>query len=207
MVINRSKWSGQCPACTQWNSLQEELEMPLSSLRFEAQTINTSRPIKLNEVNLQQTPRILTLIKECDRLLGGGLVPGSLTLVGGDPGIGKSTLMLQLSYALAQQGLLVLYVCGEESVEQTSLRAQRLGIQTDNLFLLCETNFSEIKKHIDQLKPNVLIVDSIQIVYKAEISSAPGSVSQVRETTTEFMHLAKGRGIATFLIGACHQIR
>jgi DNA repair protein RadA/Sms len=129
------------------------------------------------------------------------LVPGSLTLVGGDPGIGKSTLMLQLSYALAKQGLIVLYICGEESVDQTSLRANRLGIQTDNLFLLCETNFSSIKSQIDQLNPNVLIVDSIQIVYKSEITSAPGSVTQVRETTTEFMHLAKGRGISTFLIG------
>ena len=125
----------------------------------------------------------------------------SIKLVGRVLGIGKSTLLLQLSYALAKQGLIVLYVCGEESVEQTSLRAHRLNIQTDHLFLLCETNFSLIKSQIDQLNPDVLIVDSIQIVYKSEITSAPGSVTQVRETTTEFMHLAKGRGIATFLIG------
>ncbi|CAF22997.1 DNA repair protein RadA [Candidatus Protochlamydia amoebophila] len=195
------KWLGQCPSCTNWNTFQEELELSSLPKRFESQTAITTRPIKLKEVKLQETPRIQTKIGECDRLLGGGLVPGSLTLVGGDPGIGKSTLMLQLSYALAKQGLIVLYICGEESVDQTSLRANRLGIQTDNLFLLSETNFSLIKSQIDQLNPDVLIVDSIQIVYKSEITSAPGSVTQVRETTTEFMHLAKGRGISTFLIG------
>jgi DNA repair protein RadA/Sms len=195
------KWIGQCPSCNQWNTFQEELELSSLSRRFEAQSTQTSRPIKINEVKLQETPRILTRIGECDRLIGGGIVPGSLTLVGGDPGIGKSTLMLQLSHSLASQGLVVLYVCGEESVEQTSLRAHRLNIQNDNLLLLCETNFSIIKNHIDQINPNVLIIDSIQIVYKSEITSAPGSVSQVRETTAEFMHLAKGRGIATFLIG------
>jgi DNA repair protein RadA/Sms len=195
------KWLGQCPSCRQWNTFQEELEMASLPRRFEAQPSNTSRPIKLNEIKLQETPRILTHISECDRLIGGGIVRGSLTLVGGDPGIGKSTLLLQLSHSLAKQGLIVLYICGEESVEQTSLRAQRLSIQTDHLLLLCETNFSIIKNHIDQINPDILIVDSIQIIYKSEITSAPGSVSQVRETTTEFMHLSKGRGIATFLIG------
>lgn len=195
------KWLGQCPSCHQWNTLHEELEMDSLPRRFEAQSAQASRPIKLKEVKLHQTPRLSTHIQECDRLLGGGLVPGSLTLIGGDPGIGKSTLMLQLANCLAEQGLTVLYICGEESVEQTSLRAHRLGIQNDHLLLLCETNFSLIKNSIDQINPQVLIVDSIQIVYKNEIASAPGSVSQVRETTTEFMHLAKGRGIATFLIG------
>ncbi len=195
------KWIGQCPSCNQWNTFQEELEMSSLSRRFEAQSPQASHPIKINDVKLQDMPRILTQIGECDRLLGGGIVPGSLTLVGGDPGIGKSTLLLQLSHSLAKQGLVVLYVCGEESVEQTSLRAHRLNIQTDHLLLLCETNFSLIKNQIDQINPDVLIIDSIQIVYKSEITSAPGSVSQVRETTAEFMHLAKGRGIATFLIG------
>jgi DNA repair protein RadA/Sms len=197
----QSKWLGQCPSCTQWNTFQEELELTSLPRRFEAQQTQASRPVKLHEVKLQDTPRIFSHISEFDRLIGGGIVPGSLTLVGGDPGIGKSTLLLQLSHSLSKQGLIVLYVCGEESVEQTSLRAHRLNIQTENLLLLCETNFSIIKSHIDQIQPNILIVDSIQIVYKSEITSAPGSVSQVRETTTEFMHLAKGRGIATFLIG------
>ncbi len=194
------KWAGQCPQCSQWNTLHEEVEF-VGSPRFQAQATTQNRPLRLKEVSLAETPRILTHMSECDRLLGGGIVPGSLSLVGGDPGIGKSTLMLQLSNALAKQGLIVLYVCGEESVEQTSLRAQRLGIDTDNLLLLNETNFGAIKLHIEQANPDIIVVDSIQIVYKSEISSAPGSVSQVRETATEFMHIAKGRGITTFLIG------
>ena len=192
------KWSGQCPQCSQWNTFHEEVEIPR---RFTTQTVEPSRPIRLKEVNLKKTPRILTQINEFDRLIGGGIVPGSLILVGGDPGIGKSTLMLQLSHALAKQGLIVLYVCGEESVEQLFMRAQRLNIEAENLLLLSETNFTQIKSHIDQIQPDVLIVDSIQIVYKSEIASAPGSVSQVRETASEFMHLAKGHNIATFLIG------
>jgi len=194
------KWSGQCPQCSQWNSLQEEVEIVEKS-RFAAQPTENTRPVRLKEISLEATPRICTHVKEFDRLIGGGIVPGSLTLIGGDPGIGKSTMMLQLSNALAKQGLLVLYVCGEESVEQTSMRAQRLQIDTDNLLLLSETNFNRIKAHIDQIKPDILVVDSIQIIYKSEISSAPGSVSQVRENASEFMHIAKGHGIATFLIG------
>lgn len=196
------KWTGQCPQCTKWNSMHEEVEVVGAKTRFEAQKAsNVSKPVRLKEVSHKETPRMRTQIHEFDRLIGGGLVPGSLSLVGGDPGIGKSTLLLQLSQALASQGLIVLYVCGEESVEQTSMRAQRLGIDTENLLLLSETNFSSIKANIDQLNPDILIIDSIQIVYKGEITSAPGSVSQVRETTTEFMHIAKGRQIATFLIG------
>jgi DNA repair protein RadA/Sms len=195
------KWSGQCLQCTKWNTFQEEVEIAESSRRFVAQPISAAKPIRLKEITVGNTPRIITHINEFDRLLGGGIVPGSLTLVGGDPGIGKSTLLLQLSQALAKQGKIVLYVCGEESVEQTSMRAHRLHVDSDNLYLLSETNFSLIKSHIDTIRPDILIVDSIQIVYKSEIPSAPGSVSQVRETATEFMHIAKGHGIATFLIG------
>lgn len=196
------KWAGQCSACFEWNSYKEEVEMSALPARFESLVSATaSRPVKLSEVKSDESPRRITGIGEFDRLVGGGIVPGSLTLVGGDPGIGKSTLLLQLSCALAKQGLTVLYVCGEESVEQTSMRARRLGIETENLLLLCETNFSLIKNQVDLVNPDILIVDSIQIVYKSEISSSPGSVSQVRETTTEFMHLAKGRGISIFLIG------
>ncbi len=196
------KWTGQCPQCTKWNSMHEEMEVTGAKPRFEAQRISSqSKPVRLKEISQKETPRICTHLREFDRLIGGGLVPGSLSLVGGDPGIGKSTLLLQLSQSLAKQGLIVLYVCGEESVEQTSMRAQRLEIDTENLLLLNETNFSAIKAQIDHVNPDILIIDSIQIVYKGEITSAPGSVSQVRETTTEFMHIAKGRGIATFLIG------
>jgi len=195
------KWLGQCPQCSQWSTLQEELEISEKSKRFEAQNIEGTKPVRLKEICLKEVTRLETKVSEFDRLMGGGVVPGSFTLIGGDPGIGKSTLMLQLSNVLAIQGLLVLYICGEESVEQTSMRAKRLDIETDNLLLLSETNFSLILKQVELLNPDVLIVDSIQIVYKSELSSAPGSVSQVRETAMEFMHLAKGRRITTFIIG------
>jgi DNA repair protein RadA/Sms len=195
------KWAGQCPQCKEWNTLNEELEVRESASRYFARPLETPRPVKLKEVSLKDTPRIQTRIQEFDRLIGGGVVPGSLSLIGGEPGIGKSTLMLQLSNAFASLGLMVLYVSGEESAEQTSMRAKRLKIDTENLLLLSETNFNRIHGHIEAVKPNILIVDSIQIVYKSEISSSPGSVSQVRENTNEFLHIAKGQGIATFLIG------
>jgi DNA repair protein RadA/Sms len=198
----QTKWTGQCPQCSKWNTLHEEVEISQPSGRFEYATSPTgSRPLKLKDISAGEIPRINTHIQECNRLFGGGLVAGSLTLIGGDPGIGKSTLTLQLSNALAKDGLTVLYVCGEESAEQTSMRARRLGLASENLYLLSETNFSLIKAQIDLLNPNVLIIDSIQIVYKPEITSAPGSVSQVRETATECMHIAKRKNIATFLIG------
>jgi DNA repair protein RadA/Sms len=197
----QAKWAGQCPTCQKWNTLQEEVDLKPSSFKFESESKKPQKPRRLSEVNLNETPRIKTNINEIDRLLGGGLVPGSLSLIGGDPGIGKSTLLLQLSQALTKKGLTVLYISGEESLEQTSLRARRLNLNSDKLFVLAETNFSLIKQEIDDLKPDVLVVDSIQIVYKPEIGSAPGSVTQVRETTTEFMHLAKGRSLSTFLIG------
>lgn len=186
--------------CQSWNSFVEEVDLP-ETQRFEAASEKAAQPMRIKDVKGVTFKRVETGILEFDRLMGGGIVSGSLTLVGGDPGIGKSTLMMQLSQALASQGLTVLYICGEESVEQTSLRAERLGVNSDHLYLLSETNFSRIKKHIDQLKPDILIVDSIQIVYKQDLASAPGSVSQVREITTEFMHIAKGMGISTFLIG------
>jgi len=195
------KWAGQCTQCSSWNTFAEEVEITGVTRRFEAQSVAPSRPVKLKEISQVDTPRIKTFIEEYDRLIGGGQVPGSYTLVGGDPGIGKSTLMLQLAFAFAKQGLIVLYVCGEESVEQTSLRANRLGVDSDNLYLLSETNFTHIKTQVDHINPDILIVDSIQIVYKSEISSAPGSVSQVRDTASEFMHIAKGKGITTFIIG------
>ncbi len=195
------KWAGQCPQCSRWNTLHEEVELSGVQKRYDSNPGTPQKPLRIKEIVIGESKKIKTFIQEIDRMIGGGIVSGSLTLVGGDPGIGKSTLLLQLSQALAKQNLLVLYVCGEESVEQTSMRAARLGVETDNLLLLNETNFALIKAQIDAFNPDVLIIDSIQIVYKPEISSAPGSVSQVRETATECMHLAKGRGITTFLIG------
>lgn len=198
---NQSKWTGNCSACKSWNTFVEEVEVPASSSRFQAENPLAAKPVRIGDVEQVRKERHKTGIGEFDRLMGGGVVVGSLTLVGGDPGIGKSTLMLQLADSLAKQGLTVLYLCGEESVEQTSLRAERLEIKSEKLYLLSETHFSRIKVHVDALHPDILIVDSIQVMYKSEIASAPGSVTQVREITTEFMHLAKGRGISTFLIG------
>ena len=198
---SQSKWSGRCPACSAWNTIEEEIEISPKGYKFESEIKTSVKPKRISEVSLEETPRFTTDVKELDRLFGGGIVPGSLTLIGGDPGIGKSTLMLQLSNRLAKKGLKVLYITGEESLEQTSLRAKRLGIDSENLYLLAESNFALIKHEIDDLKPDAIIADSIQIIYKPEITSSPGSVSQVRETTTEFMHLAKGRRISIFLIG------
>lgn len=196
----QKKWSGQCFQCSSWNTLHEEVIVQEKEKKFQSQT-QSSKPVRLNEITQSEISRILTDVKEFDRLMGGGIVPGSLTLIGGDPGIGKSTLMLQLSNVLAKKNLVVLYVCGEESVEQTSMRANRLGINSENLYLFSETNFNLIHHQIELLQPDVLIVDSIQIIYKSELTSAPGSVSQVRETTSEFMHISKGKNITTFIIG------
>ncbi len=194
------KWTGSCPTCKNWNTLIEEVAVQ-EEKRFVSKKESKAKAVRIQEVNASESKRTATRLGELDRLLGGGLVEGSLLLVGGEPGVGKSTLMLQIANALASQGLTVLYICGEESAEQTALRARRLGIDSAHLYLLSETNFSAIKAQIDQLKPNVAIVDSVQIVYKPELPSSPGSVVQVREIATEFMHLSKGHGITTFLIG------
>ncbi len=197
---SQPKWSGSCPTCKNWNTLIEDQLIP-EEKRFVSKKKESAKAIRIKDVNAVESKRIATRMGELDRLLGGGLVEGSLILVGGEPGVGKSTLMLQIANALASQGLTVLYICGEESAEQTSLRARRLGIDHNNLYLLSETNFSAIKAQIDQVQPDVAIVDSVQIVYKPELPSSPGSIVQVREVATECMHLSKGHGITTFLIG------
>lgn len=199
-----TKWAGSCPGCRGWNTLEEAPERLISKIaRRVSPGLETemSKPVRLKEVSGEKRARLQTGIGEFDRLLGGGLIAGSLTLVGGDPGIGKSTLLLQCSEGLGKGGNVVLYVTGEESLAQTSLRSERLGIQCEELFLLAETNVAEIITHVGKLKPDVLIIDSIQIMYKPEIASAPGSVVQVREIATDFLHLSKRKGITTFLIG------
>lgn len=198
---NQPKWTGSCPTCQNWNTFVEEAAIVEKKARFETKRPQSAKPIRIREVEPTSCKRLETKMGELDRLFGGGIVGGSLILVGGEPGVGKSTLMLQIANALAAQGLTVLYVCGEESAEQTALRALRLEIDHQNLYLLSETLFTAIRAQIDQLQPDVAIVDSVQIVYKAEIPSSPGSVVQVREIATEFMHLAKGQGVTTFLIG------
>jgi DNA repair protein RadA/Sms len=198
---SQAKWTGSCSSCQNWNTLVEELAVEEKKPRFESKRGQSAKPVRIRDVQTNESKRLVTKMGELDRLFGGGVVGGSLILVGGEPGVGKSTLLLQIANALCSQNLTVLYISGEESAEQTSLRARRLGIDPPNLYLLSETMFSSIRHQIDQLKPDVAIVDSIQIVYKSEIPSSPGSVVQVREVATEFMHLAKGEGITTFLIG------
>ncbi|MCC6127896.1 MAG: DNA repair protein RadA [Chlamydiae bacterium] len=195
------KWTGSCSQCQSWNTFVEEAVVEEKKLRFESKGLAPAKAVRLSEVQAGEFRRLSTEMGELDRLFGGGIVEGSLILVGGEPGVGKSTLMLHIAHSLAKQGLLVLYVCGEESAEQTALRARRLQVDHQNIYLLSETHFSQIKAQIDQIKPDIAIVDSVQIVYKAELPSSPGSVVQVREIATEFMHLAKGQGITTFLIG------
>lgn len=195
----QTKWTGSCSACSQWNTFVQEVETPQRHTSLQQRLV--SHPVRLDEVQEQETPRFSTRLSQCDRLLGGGIVVGSLNLLAGDPGIGKSTLMLHLAHNLASQNLKILYVCGEESVEQTAIRARRLKMVSDQIYFFNETNFEQIQTHIEQLKPQILIIDSIQILYKTEIPSAPGSVTQVRELATAFMHLAKKLNISTFLIG------
>jgi DNA repair protein RadA/Sms len=195
------KWTGSCSQCRNWNTLTEEAVVEEKKQKFESKRKEPARAVRITEVDTTLFKRIETKMGEVDRLFGGGIVEGSLVLVGGEPGVGKSTLLLQMAEALAKGGRKVLYICGEESAEQTSLRARRLGIEHENIYLLSETSFSAIRAQIDHIQPNVAIVDSVQIVYKSELPSSPGSVVQVREIATEFMHLAKGQGITSFLIG------
>lgn len=197
----QAKWSGQCSQCQTWNSLHEEAELTSSQMRYDRPSQRAPQAVRLSEVTVNEEARRSTQIAEFDRLVGGGLVEGSLSLIGGDPGIGKSTLLLQVANACAERGAKVLYVCGEESVEQTYARAQRLSISHPEIYFLSETDLTLIKDQINSLEPTLLIVDSIQIVYKGEIASAPGSVSQVRECAAELMRIAKGRSLTTFLVG------
>lgn len=196
------KWFGKCPGCQAWNSMVEETESVVKTQGMNAPIFHSKEKAQsIISIESDKEPRILTGIGELNRVLGGGIVPGSLVLVGGDPGIGKSTLLLQTSHALTIQGLRVLYISGEESVRQTKLRADRLGALSAELYVLCETNMESIEEAIEQIQPQFLVIDSIQTVFMPEVTSAPGSVTQVRECTTRFMRIAKIRGIATVLVG------
>lgn len=195
-----SKWMGQCPGCRQWNTFVEER---VSSVSKSVKTAmrEGSRPAVLSEISLEEEDRITTGLEELNRVLGGGLVAGSLILVGGDPGIGKSTLLLQVCRNLSEDQRDVLYVSGEESLKQIKLRANRIGEFNEHLKLLCETSLSVIEETIRHEKPGIVVIDSIQTMYQEEISSAPGSVSQVREATSVFLQLAKGLNISIFIVG------
>ena len=194
-----SKWLGQCPMCKEWNSFVEECVTTSNTAAVKA--AKEIRIVPLSEVKTENEERVTTEIKELDRVLGGGIVPGSLILVGGDPGIGKSTLLLQVCQKLAKKERKVLYISGEESLRQIKLRAQRMGKFNDHLLLLCETNLELIRNVIEKEKPDTVIIDSIQTMYSEDLSSAAGSVSQVREVTAAMMRVAKENNIAVFIVG------
>lgn len=190
------RWMGKCPECREWNTLLEERTSP-RKIALGA----SKQPERITSIESEQQARLLTKMKELNRVLGGGIVPGSLVLIGGDPGIGKSTLLIQISAQLAEREVTVLYVSGEESVQQTKLRADRLNIEADSLYVLAETNVRDIIQQISNIKPSFVVIDSIQTVFNEDISSAPGSVSQVRECTSAFMKVAKTEGIPIFIVG------
>ena len=200
-----ARWVGKCPNCEEWNSYVEETSVPRvdsGKMRVEIAAQAAAAPVLLKEVDMTQEKRFLTRIGEFDRVMGGGIVAGSVTLIGGDPGIGKSTIILQASCALARAGLKVLYVSGEESVKQAKMRADRVAqAANDNLFIVNEIDVQTITDYIYELKPQVVIIDSIQVVHLAELTSSPGSVAQVRESAAVLTQLAKTRGVALFLIG------
>lgn len=196
-----SKWMGQCPGCKEWNSFAEEPKIVTKKVTAAGVRKDAPQPKTLSEIQITESSRMTTGIGELDRVLGGGIVQGSLVLVGGDPGIGKSTLLLQVCRNLAQYQKRVLYISGEESLAQIRMRAERMGEFGGSLQILCETNLEDIREAITVVKPEVVIIDSIQTMYNENVSSAPGSVSQVRETTGVLMQIAKGMNIAIFIVG------
>lgn len=202
-----AKWFGQCPACKEWNTFVEEPVSKTKSVKGIAGTSQRAAassapvPVEINSVSFEENDRTSTGIAELDRVLGGGIVAGSLVLVGGDPGIGKSTLLLQMCYNLSAAGKDVLYISGEESLKQIKLRADRIGKCSGTLKLLCETSLDSIEDILTRNKPEIVIIDSIQTMYKEDVAAAPGSVSQVRETTSILMQLAKGLNITIFIVG------
>ena len=200
-----SKWMGQCPGCREWNTFVEELTVTASKSTSAKSGLGSgtgkSEPVQLSSIQIEEDDRVLTQIEELDRVLGGGIVPGSMVLVGGDPGIGKSTLLLQVCKELTAKQHKILYISGEESLRQIKLRARRIGEFNDQLLLLCETNLEAIRSTIERTRPEMVVIDSIQTMYNDQVSSAPGSVSQVRESTGVLMQIAKGMGISMFIVG------
>lgn len=194
-----AKWYGCCPGCGEWNCMEEDIRTPTQQKASKA-PVKSVFAQTINEISAEDEIRFKTGMSELDRVLGGGIVKGSLVLLSGDPGIGKSTILLQICEHLGKN-LRVLYVTGEESARQIKLRAKRLGVTTDNLFVMCQTDVQSIVEYIKTDKPDLIIVDSIQTMSVSEISSSPGSVTQVRESTNMYMHCAKDLGIPTIIVG------
>lgn len=198
------KWLGKCPECLKWNTFIEEIEEKLSpnmKSMVATSSKSTTKPVNINAIVSHKEERFSTNIPELDRVLGSGIIPGSLILVGGDPGIGKSTLLLQVSNNIASLDKKVLYISGEESETQIKMRAKRLNVDSENLYIYTENNLTAIELQIDEVKPDVLVVDSIQTMISPEINSAPGTVSQIKEGTSKFMKISKTKSIATFIVG------
>ena len=194
------KWLGQCPSCKIWNSFTEAPVVKKGGSSLKTGTA-ASLPTKIKDISLEADERIITGISELDRVLGGGIVKGSLVLVGGDPGIGKSTLLLQMCAELAEKNISVLYVSGEESERQIAIRSERLGGKFSDMLLFCETDIEKIEAAIEQGRPEVVIVDSIQTMYSSKADSAAGSISQVREVTSTLLRISKGLGVSIFIVG------
>ncbi|MBR6126232.1 DNA repair protein RadA, partial [bacterium] len=192
---------GKCPECGSWASFVEEVDADNLKQEPEVQVYDTTPPLKLSEIKMNFEIRTSTGISEFDRVLGGGIVQGSLVLIAGDPGIGKSTILLQTSGNLCENGKRVLYVSAEESASQIKLRAERLGVKSENLYIYPQTNFELIKKHIEDLNPDLVIVDSIQAIYTTRIQSSAGSVSQIRECCNSLMEIAKSQNVSIMVIG------
>ena len=198
-----ARWMGRCPECGEWNTLEEQTpQASAAPVKENKQRPGTgAQALRLHEIPEESAPRVTTGIGELDRVLGGGIVEGSLILVGGDPGIGKSTLLLQVSEQIAHQGKRVLYISGEESARQIRLRAKRLGVSSENLLILSENAMDNAERRWQEVQPDAMIVDSIQTMYRPDMSSAPGSVSQVRECASMLMRMAKTTGCSVFLVG------
>jgi DNA repair protein RadA/Sms len=194
------KWVGRCGGCGEWNSTVEEVNTRGSS-DYKSSLLNRELPQPITKVKLLESPCIETGMKEFDRILGGGLITGSAVLIGGAPGIGKSTLLLQVCQHISQKGYTTLYVTGEESVAQTKLRAERLSILSDNLLVVSETNLDFILENIHNTNPTLVVIDSIQMIYKSQLESSPGTVAQVRQCANELILIAKSTGSAIFLVG------